>query len=164
MTFALRPMRISDLDAVLSIAAAAPEAPHWPRTAYEPYLTPDPANPSLLRMALVATELDARVVMGFAGSTLLLDGVQNLCQLDSMAVHVAARRCGIGTALLRELLAWAAEHGAGHFSLEVRASNAPAIALYRCFGLRPEGLRPRYYADPEEDALLLGTPVTLETP
>lgn len=164
MTFALRPMRISDLDAVLSIAAAAPEAPHWPRTAYEPYLAPDPSHPALLRVALVANEPDAPAVMGFACSTLLLDGVQNLCQLDSMAVHLAARSCGIGTALLHELLAWAAAHGAGHFSLEVRASNAPAIALYRSSGLRPEGLRPRYYADPEEDALLLGTPVTLGTP
>ena len=59
-----------------------------------------------------------------------------------------------------QLLSWAAQNGARHFSLEVRASNATAIALYQRFGFRPEGRRPRYYTHPEEDALLLGIPVT----
>ena len=77
-----------------------------------------------------------------------------------MAVHADARRHGIGAALLRELLSWAAQNGAHHFSLEVRASNATAIALYRRSGLRLEGRRPRYYTHPEEDALLWGIPVT----
>ncbi len=164
MTFALRPMRVSDLDAVLSIAATAPDAPHWPRPAYEAYLAPDPASPTLLRVALVAASPDAAAVIGFACSTLLLDGVQNLCQLDSVAVLPSARRHRIGTALLSELLARAAHHGARHLSLEVRASNTAAIALYRSFGLRLEGRRPRYYIHPEEDALLLGMPVTPGTP
>jgi ribosomal-protein-alanine N-acetyltransferase len=162
MSFAIRAMQPADLDEVLTIAAAAAEAPQWPRSAYNPYLALD-ANPALLRTALVAVDPggpDRTAVLAFACATLLPDGVQNLCQLDSMAVHPSHRRRGLGAALLREVLSWAAQYGAHHFSLEVRASNTAAIALYQGFGFRPEGRRPGYYTHPEEDALLLGIPVT----
>ncbi|HVT98192.1 MAG TPA: GNAT family N-acetyltransferase [Acidobacteriaceae bacterium] len=187
MTFDLRPLQSTDLDEIAAIATASPEAPQWPRSAYASYIAPDPANPALLRIGLAVTEVpnqarpdtqplrdltserEARpqglpVLLGFACATLLLDGTQNLCQLDSMAVHPSHRRHGIGAALLRELLAWATQNGAFHFSLEVRASNTAAIALYQRFGLRPEGRRTRYYAHPEEDALLLGIPITPGSP
>ena len=160
MTITLRALQPADLDEVLAIAAASPEAPQWPRSAYNPYLATDPANPALLRTALAAADSTAPAILGFATATLLLDGTQNLAQLDSMAVRPSHRRRGLGAALLGELLAWAAHNGARHFSLEVRASNLPAIRLYQGMGFRPEGRRPRYYAHPEEDALLLGTPVT----
>ncbi|MGB9029422.1 MAG: GNAT family N-acetyltransferase, partial [Acidobacteriaceae bacterium] len=65
---------------------------------------------------------------------------------------------------LRAILVWSAAHNARHLALEVRAGNAPAIALYQRCGFRPEGRRPRYYTDPEEDALLLGMPITLDSP
>src|ERR1039458_10164181 len=162
MIFMNRAMQPADLNEVLAIAAVSPEAPQWSRSAYNPYLALD-ANPAVLRTALVAVdpgEPDRTAALAFACATLLPDGVQNLCQLDSMAVHPSHRRRGLGAALLREVLSWAAQNGAHHFSLEVRASNAPAIALYQRLGLRPEGRRPRYYAHPEEDALLLGSPVT----
>ncbi|MFP5229305.1 MAG: GNAT family N-acetyltransferase [Acidobacteriota bacterium] len=161
MTFAIRAMQSGDLEAVLLIAAESPEAPQWPRLAYTPYLAADPGNSALRRAAWVATDEGGPAVHAFACATLLLDGVQNLCQLDSTAVLPTVRRQGIGAALLRESLGWAARSGARHFSLEVRASNSAAIGLYRRFGLRPEGRRARYYADPEEDALLLGIQVTL---
>ena len=182
MTFTLRPMHPGDLHPVLAIAAASPEAPQWPGSAYEPYFAHDPANPALLRTALVAecpdeprldTQLllegrDSRLpggpVLAFACATLLLDGTQTLCQLDSIAVRPTRRRQGIGAALLHEILRWAREENARQFSLEVRASNNAAILLYRRFGLLPEGRRPHYYADPVEDALILGKPVTRGTP
>lgn len=157
MTLTVRPMRSSDLDPVFAVAAACPEAPQWPAAAYATYLATT-TDHQLRRTGWVA-ERDGSA-LGFAVATLLLDGVQDLCQLDSMAVQVDARGQGIGGTLLRALLAWAAENGALHLSLEVRASNAPAIALYHRAGFRPEGRRPRYYAHPEEDALLLGRPIT----
>jgi ribosomal protein S18 acetylase RimI-like enzyme len=165
MTFTIRAVQPAELDQVLAIAAASPEAPQWSRSAYSPYLAADPANPALLRTALVAVD-SARIdiPLAFACATLLRvpdsAGQQRLCELDSMAVHPSHRRRGLGTALLRELIAWASHNGARHFSLEVRASNDGAIALYQRFGLRPEGRRPRYYAHPKDDALLLGMPVT----
>jgi ribosomal-protein-alanine N-acetyltransferase len=154
-------MTLADLDAVLAIAAACPEAPRWQPTAYAPYVAPP--NPPLLRTAFVA--VPPTEILGFAAATLLLAGVekealQNLCELDSMAVHPSARRQGIGAALLRAVLDWAARNGAHRLSLEVRASNAAAIAFYRQLGLRRQGLRPGYYSDPPDDALLLAMPVT----
>lgn len=163
MTFALRPMRPADLEQVLAIAAASPEAPHWQPSDYAPYLAPDSGNPALIRTALVAISSAApnEEIRAFAAATLLRiadsAGVQNLAQLDSLAVHPEARRQGLATAVLQALLAWAAQNRAHHFSLEVRAGNAPAIALYQRLGLRIEGRRPRYYRDPPEDALLLGS-------
>jgi ribosomal-protein-alanine N-acetyltransferase len=46
-------------------------------------------------------------------------------------------------------------HGSDSITLEVRASNAPALALYRRFGFAPSGVRKDYYKDPTEDALVL---------
>jgi [ribosomal protein S18]-alanine N-acetyltransferase len=150
-----------DLTAVLAIAAASPDAPRWRDADYGLYLGPDPKGP-LLRIGLVA-RADGRVA-GFAAATLLLDGVENRCELDTMAVDPGARRRGIGAALLRGVMAWAAERGAQRIGLEVRASNAAALGLYRQMGLAIEGRRVGYYADPAEDALLLGTEVTAVSP
>ncbi|MGB6131111.1 MAG: GNAT family N-acetyltransferase [Acidobacteriaceae bacterium] len=157
----IRPMRPTDLDAVLAIAAASPQAPRWPPTAWAPYLAPVDPNATLLRAAFIA--VDGPGVLGFACATLLLDGQENRAELDSMAVHPAARRRGLGSNLLRAVVSWSAAQGAHSLTLEVRVSNTAAIALYQRFGLRPEGRRPRYYADPEEDALLLATPVTIDS-
>ena len=175
----IRRIRPTDLDAVLAIAAASPQAPRWSPTAWAPYLAPDPGitpgaphladvarcgtkdRSTLLRAAFIA--VDGSGVLGFACATLLLDGQENRAELDSMAVHPAARRRGLGSNLLRAAVSWSAAQGAHSLTLEVRVSNTAAIALYQRFGLRPEGRRPRYYADPEEDALLLATPVTIDS-
>ena len=61
----------------------------------------------------------------------------------------------IGTRLLLVLVRRAIERGAEAITLEVRASNEPAKALYRRFGFAPAGVRKGYYRDPVEDALVL---------
>jgi ribosomal-protein-alanine N-acetyltransferase len=165
-------MRATDLEQVRAIAIASPESPQWQPSDYAAYLSPENStyNPALLRTALVAvapnpnTRTPEEKILAFAAATLLLDGAQNLCQLDSIAVRPETRRQGLGAALLHTVLHWAAQNSARHFSLEVRAGNAPAIRLYQRLGLRPEGRRPSYYTHPEEDALILGTPVTAGTP
>jgi ribosomal-protein-alanine N-acetyltransferase len=160
MTIAIRPMQLADLEPILDLTATCPEAPQWQLSAYSSYLGPPP-EPPLLRTGIVAINPEMpNPIQGFAAATLLLDGEQNFAQLDSMAVNPNARRQGLGSALLEAVLAWAAQNGARHFSLEVRASNTAAIRLYERFGLRTEGRRPRYYAHPEEDALLLGRTIT----
>jgi ribosomal-protein-alanine N-acetyltransferase len=69
-----------------------------------------------------------------------------------VAVAEEARRCGAGTALVEAALADAAHAGAVSAHLEVRASNAAAIALYQRLGFVAVGRRPRYY-DATEDAI-----------
>jgi ribosomal-protein-alanine N-acetyltransferase len=157
-------MAAADLDSVLAIAAASPEAPHWQPADYSPYLAADSnARPALPRIAFVAVRAGA--IEGFAAATLCpspesADAAQTICELDSIAVHPAARRRGIAAELLSAVLAWAAAHKASRLLLEVRASNLAALRLYQRFGLNLHGRRPRYYTQPEEDALLLDIPVT----
>lgn len=75
--------------------------------------------------------------------------------LLNLAVLPAYRRRGIGRALLQALCAYADSHGIMTLYLEVRRSNAAAIALYRAFGFVPYGTRAAYYRKPREDAVLM---------
>jgi len=79
----------------------------------------------------------------------------------NVAVDPIQRRQGIGTQLISRLLERVADTTA-QYTLEVRASNREAIALYERFGFRSAGLRPRYYRDNGEDAVIMWrTPATL---
>jgi ribosomal-protein-alanine N-acetyltransferase len=79
----------------------------------------------------------------------------------NVAVDPNARRTGVATAMLRALLAEIGDPRA-RLTLEVRRSNAAAIALYERFGFRSAGTRRRYYQDNGEDALIMWrTPATL---
>jgi ribosomal-protein-alanine N-acetyltransferase len=77
-----------------------------------------------------------------------------------VAVDPDSRRAGVGSALLEAVIARAGEDA--NYTLEVRVSNAGAIALYERYGFRAVGKRPRYYADNGEDAIIMwravGTP------
>ena len=87
-----------------------------------------------------------------------VDGDQNRCELDSMAVHPDARRQGLGAALLHAILAWAAHHGRPPSHPRSPSRQHPRDPPFTSvFGIRTEeGRRPGYYRHPEEDAVLLG--------
>ena len=72
----------------------------------------------------------------------------------NIAVDDRRRRTGIATALLEHLFGQADQPGE-QYTLEVRESNSPAIALYEQFGFRSAGVRPGYYHDNKEDALIM---------
>jgi ribosomal-protein-alanine N-acetyltransferase len=72
----------------------------------------------------------------------------------NVAIDPEKRRIGIATALLRELFSQADKPGE-QYTLEVRTSNDPAIALYEQFGFESAGVRPGYYHDNKEDALIM---------
>ncbi len=73
--------------------------------------------------------------------------------LMNIAVDPSVRRRGYARALLEEMLERAGPDQA--YTLEVRTSNAPAIALYERFAFRSSGTRPRYYHDTGEDAMIM---------
>lgn len=75
--------------------------------------------------------------------------------INTLAVAPAVRRTGMASHLLRHVIADAAASGATRATLEVRASNTPAIELYRRLGFHVAATRPGYYAKPPEDALIL---------
>ena len=87
----------------------------------------------------------------------------DVMHLMNIAVDPAARRRGIATALLEQMIERAGPEQS--YTLEVRPSNAGAIALYERFGFRSAGTRRRYYRDTGEDAVIMWrTAETASTP
>jgi [ribosomal protein S18]-alanine N-acetyltransferase len=144
---AVRPMRPADVDEVLSLAASLKDAPHWARSAYLDALNPASAP---RRIALVAAASNGSLV-GFAVAG--LPGGQG--ELETFAVAPSSQRRGVGRQLLTAMAQALRLAGARELRLEVRAGNLPALALYRAIGFVETGRRPRYYADPVEDAVLM---------
>lgn len=95
--------------------------------------------------------MDGGRVLGYVGLMYVLDEGY----ISNVAVHPDARRQGIGDALIDALAAKAAELELAFLTLEVRESNAPAIALYAKHGFHPVGKRKNYYDAPKEDAVLM---------
>ncbi len=100
--------------------------------------------------SFLAAEDEEGNVLGYAGLHAVLDEGY----IDNIAVEPAARRHGVASALLDVYCRFAAANLA-FLSLEVRSSNAPAIGLYEKYGFRRAGLRPGYYRDPREDAVIM---------
>ncbi len=98
----------------------------------------------------LVAEQDGRVV-GYIGS----QSVLGEADLMNVAVDPACRRRGIAKALLTALQTALAGREVHSLTLEVRDSNAPAIALYEALGFVQVGLRPNYYFKPREDARIL---------
>ena len=90
-------------------------------------------------------------VLGYVGMMTVLDEGY----IANVAVDPAHRRRGIGDRLIERLTEIAAERRLSFVTLEVRAGNRPAIALYEKHGFAPAGLRRNYYTRPREDALLM---------
>ncbi len=76
-------------------------------------------------------------------------------EITNVAVLPEHRGFGIGARMLTTLLDESARSGMSAFTLEVRAGNRPAIALYQKLGFRTEGIRTGFYENPVEDALIM---------
>jgi ribosomal-protein-alanine N-acetyltransferase len=141
----IEPMRIEDITSVQAIEQASFTTP-WPPQAYR----------SELETNRLASYLAARIddaVVGYAGIWMMVDEAH----ITTFAVHPAWRRRRIGERLLIAVLDLAIARGAREATLEVRLSNLPARRLYEKYGFRPVGLRPDYYSDDHEDALIMTT-------
>ena len=75
--------------------------------------------------------------------------------INNLAIRPELRGQGLGSRLLRAVIAEAGGLGASQATLEVRRSNLPAIRLYERAGFAQAGVRPNYYSKPIEDALVL---------
>jgi len=104
---------------------------------------------SKLSCWLVAMEDETLV--GYVGS----QSVLGESDMMNIAVHPEHRRKGIAEALVTALVTELSARGNHGLMLEVRPSNAPAIALYDKLGFVQVGRRPNYYRNPKEDALIL---------
>jgi ribosomal-protein-alanine N-acetyltransferase len=90
-------------------------------------------------------------LVGYGGLMFVLDEAH----VTTLSVHPDRQGERIGTRLLAVLVREALRRGTTALTLEVRASNEPAKALYRRFGFAPAGVRKGYYAEVGEDALIM---------
>lgn len=132
---------------------------HVPQVAeIERQCFPDPWSERMLRehldnqcaAALTALGEDG-TVLGYAGLLVVLDEGY----ITNVAVRSAYRRQGIAADLLSVFDRFAEANHLAFLTLEVRSSNAPAIALYEKMGYRRAGLRKHYYEHPREDAVIM---------
>lgn len=92
-------------------------------------------------------------IIGFAGLWLMVDEAH----ITTIAIHPDYRGRGLGELELATLIETGYRINAQRVTLEVRVSNYVAQSLYRKYGFREEGKRPRYYSDNQEDALIMST-------
>ena len=102
-------------------------------------------------LSLWLVAVDDGDLAGYVGSQTVMDETDMM----NIAVDVRYRRQGVAQALVEALAEQLKKAGSRCLTLEVRISNAPAIALYEKLGFAQVGKRPNYYRNPKEDALIL---------
>ena len=102
-------------------------------------------------LSLWLVAVDGQKVAGYVGS----QSVMGEADMMNIAVSSDYRRSGIAQELVERLVALLREKDVYSLTLEVRASNEPAKALYSKLGFNQVGRRPNYYRNPKEDALIL---------
>ena len=150
----LRPMTTADLDAVIALELALFGEEAWSRQMLVGELGQQPAS----RFYLVAEE--AGRLVGYAG--LLAAGSQ--ADVLTIAVDTTRWGQGVGSELLRQLLAEAKRRGCTEVFLEVRADNARAQRLYHWWGFTEVGIRRGYYQPSGMDAIVMRRDLTGPAP
>ncbi len=142
-TYTLVPMTADHLDEMAELEQVCFSAP-WSRA----MLAEELKN---LAAAYVVAEAENGAVLGYAG----LHAVADEGYITNVAVRPECRRQGVATALLKVFFRFAAARRLRFLTLEARASNKAARALYAGLGFREAGVRRNYYETPREDAVLL---------
>jgi ribosomal-protein-alanine N-acetyltransferase len=142
--YVIEAMREGDLDPVMEIERLSFRAP-WSRQVFREELSRSWAFLDVLRWTTTGR------VLAFCNYWRVADEVHIL----KVATHPEARRMGLGSRLMEHILAFGRRQPCRSVTLEVRRSNEPAQRIYRRFGFKAVGLRPNYYADDNEDAVVM---------
>lgn len=137
-----RPMVYGDIDAIVALEKATFSMP-WGRDSFESEFS------NLLARYMILEE-DGQIA-GYAGMWVILDEAH----IMNVAIAPSRRGRGLGRELMNHMIQLAANEGAKRMTLEVRPSNNMARKLYQKLGFYECGVRPAYYSDNGEDALLM---------
>ena len=137
-------MRLTDLDHVMEIERLSFRTP-WSRQVFVEELDREWAHVDVVRAR------GGGPVLGFINYWLVRDEIHIL----NVAAHADHRRRGVATQLLAHALGFARRQQCRYATLEVRRSNVAATELYTKFGFRAVAVRPRYYAEDNEDAIVM---------
>lgn len=143
MDITVREMEEKDLDRIVEIEDKCFAVP-WPRKSFE-----FEVNSNLLSRYIVAER--EGIILGYMGIWLMYDEAH----VVSIGVDPEFRRNGIGKILMGVGISEVIRAGMNNMTLEVRKSNIAAKRLYEEFGFAPVGIRPKYYQDNNEDAVIM---------
>ncbi len=143
MTVLIRRMILEDIPAVHEIDMLSFSLP-WSERSFRFELTENPVARGWV------AEVDGQVA-----AMLLLWFIVDEAHIATIAVHPDLRRQGLGEQILLSAIKEVHKEGARRVFLEVRAGNVAAQAMYRKYGFEFAGVRPHYYRDNNEDALLM---------
>lgn len=146
LTVKIRPMEISDIDAVIAVESKAYGEHHWSKESFYNELSNDLAR-------YFAAVDENNNLTGYAGCWQILEEAH----ITNIAVDVNCRRKYIGEALLKAVIDKCYEEKIKYITLEVRVSNKAAIGLYEKYGFKSLGIRKGYYQNNNEDALIMWT-------
>ncbi|WP_042170775.1 ribosomal protein S18-alanine N-acetyltransferase [Paenibacillus gorillae] len=143
-----RPMALEDIERIVAIEEEAFATP-WTAEAFRNELL----NNMFARY--VVMESDDRII-GYGGMWIIIDEAH----VTNIAIEADRRGKGLGERLMDQLQRRAVYYGATKMTLEVRASNIIAQSLYGKLGFEPSGIRPAYYSDNQEDAIIMWAELT----
>lgn len=141
----IRDMRAGDLAEIMKIEKRSFPTP-WSESMFRKELRVDFSR----NLVAMTTDEGSRII-GYMNYWVFADEVH----LNNVAVRMDFRRKGIASKLMSEMVKRSRAEGALWGTLEVRRSNRAAIALYERYGYVVKGVRPNYYNDTKEDALIL---------
>ncbi len=147
MQQSIRAATSTDLPAMMALERHAATAAHWSAEQYEELF--NVSSPGRIAL-IIQDEKQEKQVQGFV----VARPVGQEWEIENIAIAGPARRRGLGTRLLGELLDLARARRAESVFLEVRESNRAARALYEKWSFTESGRRKKYYQHPEEDAVL----------
>ena len=148
LEYNIRHMVMEDVDQVHQLDVLSFSLP-WPERSFRFELTENPA--SRMWVAELASSSEDSRVIGMLGLWFIIDEIH----IGTLAVLPDFRKKGIAQKLLILALMDACHEGASRAYLEVRQSNQAAQVLYKKFGFKITGIRPHYYSDNGEDALMM---------
>jgi ribosomal-protein-alanine N-acetyltransferase len=149
----LQPAEPEDVEALVSLERRCFSHP-WSARHFREALRDAPRSRVLLLRSPFAPSDLGRGIRAYSVVQVVADEMH----IHNLAVDPGHRRLGLAHVLLRHALAWGRHRGARRAFLEVRPSNAAALALYRSIGFHTVSMRRRYYQQPQEDALVLEKP------
>ena len=139
-------MSENDIDDVVAIESEAYGKHHWSKSSFY-----DEMQNNLAKYYVAKTQTGELV--GYAGTWHIIDEGH----ITTIAVKKSYQRRHIGEAIILAILQDCYKSNIKYLTLEVRASNNPAISLYEKYGFNSLGTRKGYYQDNNEDALIMWT-------
>ncbi|MEL7624176.1 MAG: ribosomal protein S18-alanine N-acetyltransferase [Clostridiales bacterium] len=146
VSYEIRGMRQEDIPQIAAIEKLVFPTP-WSEAAFRSELEDN----AMAQYLVLVTEKEPQEVLAYGGLWKIFDEGH----ITNIAVHPKAQGQQLGRLLVHAMIQWSWAQGLSHMTLEVRQGNLRAIDLYKRAGFREVGVRPGYYEENHEDALIM---------